>query len=735
MSEEPERRQLESSTEESGKVGGVDSCSKISDSVQISSESACCVSDEKKLLLKESQNQTWVLERRQPQSSSSDEVSSQETVMSQTKQDVEAQKVSAVRSYVWEYLAKLKNQSKYPWRAGESEPDPSSKSQSSGTDNISQKDSEETINAQMKQEADAEADKLSTRNSYIWEYITKLKNQTHYPWRAEESEPLGGPSSKSQSFQAENVTTQQISEDTINSQTTQTDAEADKMSARSSYIWEYFEKLKSQTNYPWRAEESPRDPSAKSQSYSSDSRQGLKEAAQMIREELSSRSHVLGYFSGMLSDAYKDAGRRLQDTRHIIRSVGVGEMRDVVSQYVTLMSKELPLIHRAQLWQVPDPHVHAEDKVVDLSGDCGVSVVLGFSGWPGGSVTSIRDTSPEVFYQELVELPPALSQLKMLSSQQVLEKLESLSPERQGGKAVSVFWLKAANRGQPVPKAVCLFLSDKHVTAVAGASSTDTLTTFHHLELSEIREVQISLAGQHVRLISSNKDVLAIFTHSKELTQELCKALLKACAPDSFSEDVEDHPLLSDDLMVLSLDWTSNVPDMVLDGGLHMTSRFKRVLADLLYMVHGNMLGPGRPSLANIRPLLYTTVRVKNSGRVRQDTIFQFLLTDTHVALLQEDGVFHPVPRGSSLVPVQSQFQRLEVRRRSDIRCLLVRKDGGCLNIDVVFVNQKEKTLKRKAELRRCSADTSSASTPSDDWKLVFGCSTEAQMLIKHLCS
>uniref|UniRef100_A0A665T6Z2 Kinesin family member 16Ba n=1 Tax=Echeneis naucrates TaxID=173247 RepID=A0A665T6Z2_ECHNA len=247
----------------------------------------------------------------------------------------------------------------------------------------------------------------------------------------------------------------------------------------------------------------------------------------------------------------------------------------------------------------------------------------------------------------------------------------------------------------------------------------------HRINAYIEEEVQRRLR-QHVRLIScSTDDVLAVFTHSKELTQDFCRALLKALAPQTFSES---HPLLSNDLMVLSLDWTSVVPDIVLDSGLHITCRFKRVLADLLYIVHGNMDGPGKPSLADVCPLLYTSVKVKNSRPGHRDTIFQVLLTDTHIALLCEDGVFHPAPRGSSLVPVQPQFQGLELCKRSDIRCLVVRQNDSCLMVDVMFTSQKPKTT-RKAELG--SDDQDHCHT----WKLTFSCTLEAVIFINHLCS
>ncbi|XP_030587611.1 kinesin-like protein KIF16B isoform X2 [Archocentrus centrarchus] len=452
-----------------------------------------------------------------------------------------------------------------------------------------------------------------------------------------------------------------------------------------------------------------------------------------------SKSYVFGCFAEKLSEVYKDAGRRLQGTRDIIRNVQAGEMKVVLSQYVTMISKELPLIPRMQPQQQPEPPITAEHKgsSVDLSKDCALrlpqnyctSAIPNISGWPEGSVSSSRNTSPEVFHQRLVMLPTVLSELQTFSSQKILEKLESLAPQENCGKVLSLFWLRVANRKKPVPRPACLLLSEKNLMVLsASTDSTDTVTIFHRFKLREIKEVQISLAGQHIRLISSTEDtVLAVFTYSKELTQDFCKALVKALSLEMFPEGTEGHPLLSDDLMVISLDWTSIVPDINPHSGPHITSRFKRVLADLLYIIHGNMDGPGKPSLANICPLLYTSVKVRNSTRGHQDTILQFLLTDTHVALFQEDGVFHPVPRGSSLVPARPQFQGLELRKRSDIRCLLVKKTDTCVVVDFVF--KKPQTLKREMQFRRDSAGVPSK---EESWRLCFGCSSEAQHLVSR---
>lgn len=459
------------------------------------------------------------------------------------------------------------------------------------------------------------------------------------------------------------------------------------------------------------------------------------------------RSYNLGYFTGKLSEAYKDAGKRLQDTRDVIRNVQVDEMKVVLFQYVTKMSKELPLFHQMQTKLVPESCIVSEkvilsdptkDCCLSLPLNCSMSEIPGVSGWPEGSVLSLKNTCPEVFNQRLVQLPPAFSQLQSLSSQKILEKLEFLAPEIKVNKLLSVFWLRTACRKEPVPKPGCLLLSEKDIVVLASkTNSLDTPAVFHHFKLKAIKTVQISLAGQHVRLIGCNEEiVLAVFTYSKELTQELCKSLLKALSPEDLREGIKDHPLLSGDLMVLSLDWASSIPDIVLDNGLQVSSRFKRVLADLLYIVHGNMDGPGKPSLANVCPLLYTSVKVMNSTSVHPNDIFQFLLTDTHIALLREDGVFHPMPRGSSLVPAQPQFQGLKLRKRSEITCAFVRQIDDWLVVDIAFTTRQSQT-REKAQFRRRSIDVPSVSYHShqcDSWKLSFGCTSEAVTLINHLC-
>lgn len=410
-------------------------------------------------------------------------------------------------------------------------------------------------------------------------------------------------------------------------------------------------------------------------------------------------------------------------------------MKVAFLQYATQMTKELPLLHQL-LTERPktigpnevSPEGHAP-HVPRASRAPGVST------WPEGSVWFVRNTRPEVFCQKLVQLPLVLSQMTSLSSQELLQQLQSLVPQLRLGELSGIFWLETASRQDPVQRPGCLLVSGKDVVVLSTEGSSQALSV-ERFDLGQLREVQIGLAGQHVRLLScSDGAILAIFTYSKELTQEFCRVLLAALGPGSLPEGREGHPLLSGDLMLLSLDWMSHTPDIVLDGGLRVTCRFKRVLADLLYVVHGNTDGPDKPSLADTRPLLYTSVKVVTSSRLcRNNMLFnnnnmcQLLLTETHLALLREDGVFHPVARGSSLVPARSQFQGLELRRRSQVGCVFVKQSDTWLTVDIVFRPEDQRGSRRSSwgAWRACGGGGLS-------WRLCLGCTSEAVTLINHL--
>ncbi|KAM8879172.1 LOW QUALITY PROTEIN: uncharacterized protein AB9W97_014671 [Spinachia spinachia] len=448
------------------------------------------------------------------------------------------------------------------------------------------------------------------------------------------------------------------------------------------------------------------------------------------RRQPNTKESVIGGME-QATDKVADAGRRLQGARDVLQKVSVWDVTAVLSQCVAVVSDEL---HRLRLRPQPQRRDLPGNRVAPRDA-FGPAAIPGIAVWPEGSVSSRRDARPEVFRQRLVQLPPALSRLHSLPRREMLGTLASLSPAAPVGDLAAVFWLQTAGVQQPLPNPACLLMSEKDIVVLSsGTKSDDPVVLRHRCRLLEIEEVQVGLAGQHVRLIGRSGDaVLVVLTPSKELTP-FCRALLTLL---SSPRGAEDSPLLSGDLMVLSLDWRCSVPDVVLDSGLRLTSRFKRVLADLLYIVHGNMGGPGDPSLAHVRPLLYSSVTVKSAAEKerRQDGVVQFLLTDTHVALLREDAVFHPPPRGSALVPARPQFQALDLRRRSDIGRLFVRTSDDCLAVVIAFAAREPRAPAKGAESRRRSADAASVAggAPRDLWTVTFGCTAEAATLIEHL--
>ncbi|CAB1344816.1 unnamed protein product [Coregonus sp. 'balchen'] len=475
----------------------------------------------------------------------------------------------------------------------------------------------------------------------------------------------------------------------------------------------------------------------------------------LLTNELGAKqSYVLGYLAGKLSGVYNDAGRYLQSTRDIIRQVRAGEtsaLNSTFSQYMTIVTKDLPLVQKKQLEPSMKPDSR-QNKVhfANLTGNCllnvpekgNVSATPDISLWPKGSVTTYKDGKPVVYCQTLVEFPKCLSELQSLPLQKMMHRLYCVTPKIAASShhLLGIYWLSIANCKQPTPQPSCLLLSETDIYAVSagtGLGNNQPLAVFHHFSLLHIKEIQVSFAGQHVRLLGSTEDtILVIFTHSKALTQELCCTLLKILAPSEVQEGPGAYPLLRGDLLRLSLDWRSHVPDLLLDSGLCVTSRFKRVMADLLYILHGNMEGPNRPSLANIHLLLYTSIKVENYSTSRQVVLCQFFLTDNHIGLVQEDAVFHPVPRGSTLVPIQPQFQGVELRRRSDIRCVLVRHSDRCMVLDILFSMTHKGQIETKRKTRKGLAIVplpSDCRPPADSWKLTFSSTSDAAILINHL--
>ncbi|TKS85385.1 Kinesin-like protein KIF16B [Collichthys lucidus] len=252
-------------------------------------------------------------------------------------------------------------------------------------------------------------------------------------------------------------------------------------------------------------------------------------------------------------------------------------------------------------------------------------------------------------------------------------------------------------------------------------------------EANQLKEVQISLGGHSLRLMGTTEEsILGVYTYSQELTKELCWAILGIMCPGD--NRATEHPLLHGDLMKMSLEWQTCIPDLLLDAGLRVCCQFQKSLADLVYLLHSNM-DQEIVTLGEVQLLLYTSVGVCVSSSTRSEAQAQLLLTETHLGLVQEDAVFHPAPRSVTIEPRRPQFHDFTLRRRSDVRCLLVHDEDrrGAVRLDVILANVRGRGHPESVTKGATPPAHASNSSPhAEVWKLTFSCSSEAACLINH---
>lgn len=326
----------------------------------------------------------------------------------------------------------------------------------------------------------------------------------------------------------------------------------------------------------------------------------------------------------------------------------------------------------------------------------------------------------------LIEFPDSLLSLHTLSPADLVDTLQPVIPTLlfNSQKVVAVCWLSVARCRQTKPSPALLILAETGIYTLT--SECGLLLLFSELPLSELREVRISLAGQSLCLMGATEDTsLHVYTYSQNLTKELCGAILGVTHPGD--DGLSQHPLLSGDLMDMSLDWTVCVTDLQLDAGLRVSCSFQKSLVDLSYHLYQNM-EQEMVFLGDVHILFYTTVGVCLSGC--SEPLAQLVLTDTHLGLLQEAPCSVPV------MPCRSHFHHLTLRRRSDVRCVVVHGEDqrGAARLDVILANTRPRGHQESVtEATTPSADISDSSPQAEVWKLTFSCSSEAACLINHL--
>ncbi|XP_034408746.1 uncharacterized protein kif16bb [Cyclopterus lumpus] len=340
----------------------------------------------------------------------------------------------------------------------------------------------------------------------------------------------------------------------------------------------------------------------------------------------------------------------------------------------------------------------------------------------------------QIFYQTLIDFPDSLLYLHTLPFLDMMDTLQSIISTSvfTYQKIVALFWVNVAKCSHPEPCPGLLILAEAGLYTLT--ADFGLLVLFHHLPLLQLKEVHIGLAGHSLRMMGATEEsILGVYTHSQQLTKELCSAILAVICPGD--KRVSQHPLLHGDLKKLSFDWQACVPDLLLDAGLRICCQFQKSLAGLVYLLQSNM-DQETVTLGEVQILLYTGVGVCISPSTHSEPLAQLLLTDTHLGLVQDEAVFHPTPRSVTIVPRCPQFHDLTLRQRSDVRCVLVHDEDerGAVSVDVILANVRGRGHPESVtKAATPPTQASNSSRHAEVWKLTFSCSSEAAFLINHL--
>ncbi|XP_053236552.1 kinesin-like protein KIF16B isoform X2 [Podarcis raffonei] len=350
-----------------------------------------------------------------------------------------------------------------------------------------------------------------------------------------------------------------------------------------------------------------------------------------------------------------------------------------------------------------------------------------------------------VLKQNFVCFSDGLLKLQLCSQDELLQYVSYILPEicAKPDELKGIYWIAVGNCNRTGPEPACLLLLSSVLYAITTSanpleSSQDSLEIFHVFPITTLREIQIGYAGQSIRLLCSNEEnIMKIFTFNKYFTQRICHDILSLVISSSESAYL-NHPLLKGDLLHLSLDWASAISDLVFENGLRLSCSFEANLADLVYLLHGNM-GINKPPLGEIQILLYTTVKLE--GKIRS-----LVLTNTHVGLVEEDSIFCPVPSPLHSLVDQLQFDKIQLHCLSELKCIVVLEKENLIEIELVFsragkvgcdsshslacISPREAFTQLRTVSPFCHAQPS---TPPYIWKLTFSSNDDAIKLMLHL--
>lgn len=354
-----------------------------------------------------------------------------------------------------------------------------------------------------------------------------------------------------------------------------------------------------------------------------------------------------------------------------------------------------------------------------------------------------------VLRQKFVHFPDVFLKLQVCSLERVLEFLTCALPQicLRMEELKGVYWLAVGDCKKPDPEPACLLLFSSVLYVVVSSVEQDvcqsSLAMFHEVSIITIKEIQVGFAGQSISLLCSAEDgLLTIFTYNKRFTQRICHDIMSILIPTMDNAVYLSHQLLKDDLMQISLDWTSEVNDLVFSNGVRLSCKFRTVLADLVYLLHENM-GSIKPSLGDIHVLLYTTVKIDCAKQIVYRSL---VLTTTHIGLLRENNVFYPAPNSLDASCQRAQFDSLQLYSLNDIRCVVLPYKENFTKIELVFSRRSKVGSDSGIGFSKyCEKEINTQLTvipsilqsglhiPLEIWKLTFSSSEEAIWLIMHL--
>lgn len=480
-------------------------------------------------------------------------------------------------------------------------------------------------------------------------------------------------------------------------------------------------------------------------------------------------TYSLGYLFSKLSCFYKDTSSQLLNSTIISKQIkelgSLCERNGKCAQAVSLI-KHLPFVRNLQInvFFKSDTKQHTSHSAADATAlsqnvtEVDSPVQEAITMCVNTEVPDARKRKPSegaacccedeelenslVLSQKFVDFPGVFLKLQVCSLEKVLEFFTCFLPQIciRMEELKGVYWLAVGSCKKPDPEPACLILFSSVLYVVVSSAEQDvcqsSLTMFYEIPILNIKEIQVGFAGQSLSLLCPAEDGwLTIFTYNKRFTQRICHDVMSLLVSTPDDAVYFTHRLLRDDLMQISLDWTSEVNDIVFSNGVRLFCRFTAELADLVYLLHENM-GSIKPSLGDIQVLLYTSVKVAYA----KGTMYRSLvLTTTHIGLLRESSVFY------SAASCQ-QFDSLQLHSLNDIRCVVLPDKENPTKTELVFSRRcntgsdsgigfsKYCEKERSPQLTVIpSSLQSSLHIPSEIWVLTFSSSQEAIWLIMHL--